>query len=337
MDDMSKYSVYPKRSKASQEVNEKLVDHDYLTTDFIDNEESNTGATFDELPTSTMGNLEGNPDHDIENVLHDEDLPTFVDNSAYNTNTNSFYLSPVQCKPITGKKDYTIDHTKPQTQTPPRPIPADGQRHIPEYLELEEFPTQANMQTSDTQTSNSTTENADATGKSTKRQEKSDAGMDAYSNKDLDDDEYLRTDFTKNEPSNPAPECSGQELPSSTGKQCLRDEELLNTAVDISSCKMLNLQVILSPIQHKPTTGNTDHTIDQTNPQTPPSPPPDRQPGESMYEEIPEIPEYLELEEVPTQVAVQTPDIQNLTQQHQQRQQTQGAESVLRCWLLLAC
>ena len=332
MDAMGKKTTDTKKSNAFPRVyiNENLDDQDYLKTDFIDSEQSKTGVTFDELVPPPMGNPEGNPQHDTENVLHDEDLLSFVDNSLYNPSSeNSFYLSPVQSRLATGDTDITIDQTK--QQTPSLPVPADRQTsetmyeeipEIPEYLELEEFPTQAAVQTSDTQPSNSTRENIDVTRKNTKHQERSDSGRDVYIDDDLNDEEYLRTDLIENELPNTAPECSDQELPTSMGKpqhnaeneNVLHGEALPKAVFDISSCNTVNLQVFLSPVQHKPVTGNTDNTIDQIDPQkTPPPSTTGRHPGDTMYEEIPEIPEYLELDEIPPQATVQTPAIQPAT------------------------
>ncbi len=84
-----------------------------------------------DLPTSM-----GNAQNATLNVLPDEELPTFIDNSVYNMNKQPDYLSPI---------------TKTKDVAPPPPLPLNRQlggnmyediREIPKYLELEEIPIQ---------------------------------------------------------------------------------------------------------------------------------------------------------------------------------------------------
>ncbi len=69
-------------------------------------------------------------------------------------------------------------------------------------------------------------------------------------------------------------------------------------------------QGYLSLLQYEPVTGMPDFIIDHNKPQTPPPPlPAGRQSSANMYDEIPEIPEYLELE----QAGIQPPKLITIT------------------------
>ncbi len=308
---MEKDMKVPKNTYANEEAG---MDDDYLTTDFIDDDQSKTGTEYNAHNLATSID---NEQHDSKNVLHCDELPTGVDNSACNTDKGPDYLSPVQYKPFTGSTHHTIGENKPPA-TPPRLL-ADRQTsetmyeeipNIPEYLELEEFPPQAAVQTPAIQTTTISTEVMSATEKNTRNPKKTNRRKEAYRSEDLDDEKYLTTDFTDNEPSTATSEFDDMGNPQENTQKVLHIEDL-PTLIDNSACNIKKNQGYLSPVQYKPVTGSTDHIIGEDKPLASPTPQPaDRQTSETMYDEIPEIPEYLELEEFPTQAAVQTPAIQ---------------------------
>ncbi len=142
--------------------------------------------------------------------------------------------------------------------------------------------------------------------------EQSKTGQEVKTN---DDQDYLTTDFIDHEDSQTgetfddlatSPMSNQAGNPESDASNVLNDEDL-TSFVDNPAYNTSRNSLYLSPVQYKLFTEKPEHTIDQTKPETPPPPlPPDRQPGETIYEEIPE---YLELEEIPAQPAEQTPAI----------------------------
>ncbi len=319
MDAMEKERKVPKNTYA----NEVSMDEDYLTTDFIVDEQSKAG---DECNAHNLATSIDNEQHDATNVLHGDELPTWVDNSAYNADKGPDYLSPVQYKPVSGNTNRIIGENKAPT-IPPRPI---ADRHpgetmyeeipnIPEYLELEEFPTQASVQTPAIQTSQTATDIVGAAETNKKNPKTWNGCKEVYGSEDLDDEQYLTTDFIDNEQSQTTSAYNDQDLPTSVGNPQRNTQNVLHieelpTLIDNSACNIGKDQAYLSPLQYEPVPGMTDLIIDQTMPQTPPPPlPPDRHPSETMYEEIPGIPEYLELEEIPTQASSQQPQPVTIT------------------------
>ena len=102
---------------------EDLDDEKYLTTDFLDNEQSTTKSEFNDqdLPTSM-----GNPCYNTQKVLHvAEASRTPIDNSLCNLEENQGYLSPLQYGTVIEATDLILDENKPQT--PPPPLPPDRQ------------------------------------------------------------------------------------------------------------------------------------------------------------------------------------------------------------------
>ncbi len=142
--------------------------------------------------------------------------------------------------------------------------------------------------------------------------------MGVYRSEDLDDEKYLTTDFIDNEQSKATYEYNDKELPTCMGipQRTIQDVlhiEDLPTLID-NPCNIGKNQGYLSPLQYESATGTTKLVTDQNKPQTPPPPLPlDRQTSEIMYEDIPEIPEYLELEEIPTPADIQPPNPVTIT------------------------
>ena len=67
--------------KSNDITEEVCMDEDYLTTDFIDDEQSKAGA---ECNTDKLPSPIDNEQHDTTNVSHGDELLTWVDNSAHN-------------------------------------------------------------------------------------------------------------------------------------------------------------------------------------------------------------------------------------------------------------
>ena len=285
---------------------------------------------MDEFNTNRFPTSIDNAQHFATNVSDDEDLPTWVDNSAYNMDMDEglHYLSPVQYKSVTGNTDHIIGENKPLatpaglsvyrqiSETMYGEIP-----EIPESLELEEFPTQAAVQTPAIQTFQTATNILGAAEKNTRYPKKWNGRKDVYRSEDLDGEQYLATDYIDNERSKTKSEFNCHELPTS-----MDNREVLPTPINNSAGNTRTSQGYLSPLQYEPVPGLPDFIIDQNQPQTPPPPlPPDRQPNANMYEEIPEIPEHLGLEETHTQAGIQLPNPTTITAAGDTRGQKRAA------------
>ncbi len=264
---------------------------------------------MDEFSANGFPTFMDNSERDTTSILHDEDLPTWVDNSAYNMDNGPDYLSPVQYKPFTENTDHIIGEKKPiATLTP---LPPDRQpvqtvyEIIPntkESLEHAEIPTQAAVQTPAIQTSQTATYISGATENHTKNIKKLNGRSEVYRSEELDDEQYLTTDFIDKEQSKTTFEFNElHQLPTAMGNLQHNTQEVLHgedVPTFINACNIGKSQGYLSPLTYEPVTGK---------PQTPP-PPPGRQTCANMYEEIPEIPEYLEVEEIHTQAGIEPPN-----------------------------
>ena len=157
-------------------------------------------------------------------------------------------------------------------------------------------------------------ENMNGTGRSAKERNK--PGDKVYANEPLDDEEYLTTDLLEDEQSETRVKSIAQANLTYTNTQhdttnVLHDEELI-TWVDNSVCNTDITPDDLPPEQSKPVTAKTDNIVDQKRKIEPlPALPADRTYGEHKYEEIPEIPQYLELEDIATPAAEQTSPMSN--------------------------
>ncbi len=192
--------------------------------------------------------------------------PAAIDNPAPQTRTvTENNHHNIQAKPARRLKDHTDSSNCERLY--------GGTLETPSYLEIEEIPKQS-------------------------------ATMNVHIDDNLDEIDYLTTDFTDNERYQVRTEIDEQKIRPSRvtlahNIKKVQQSEDFPTFVDNSVCNMSKSTGYLSPATLKSVTGNTPQSI-------PPPLPAERPPSEMLYEKIPDALQdarYLQMEEIPTQVS----------------------------------